>query len=245
MSKVVGGLFGSTKQVTQPTGFQTLPGFAQSGLETAVNRARGFDPSLFAPAPLTPEQTQAAGALSGLADIFTDPSAFGERLATFQDPFEEQVVQSTLDDIQRATAGSLSDIGAGATAAGGFGGTRQAILESDLLGDQARAIAASTGALRSQGFQNAIQNALSSIGQQADISGNLFNLGGALQNQATATQQAPIEAARFLGQISGLVPTGGGQIGFRQEPGFFQRLGSAQQGLSSAGSALSSLGGFF
>ncbi len=48
----------------------------------------------------------------------------------YMNPYENQVVQNTLADIERARQGQISAEGARATAAGAFGGTRQAVTRS-------------------------------------------------------------------------------------------------------------------
>lgn len=208
-------LFGSkSRPVTQPTTFETLPGFGRQAFQQAVEAGQEIPTSAFAPAGLTGQQQAALSTLEGGLQPFT-PEQFQTQLSTFQDPFEEQVVQSALADLQRTGRGVLSDIGAGASAAGGFGGTRQALLEAELgrsLGQEAGAL---SGRLRSQGFQAATQRALENLARPLDVAGNLFQLGETQRGIQTQQQLAPVAQAQFLSNLARGLPTGGGQTTFQ------------------------------
>jgi hypothetical protein len=220
--------FGGEQKVEQPTAFSTLPAHSRLALEEATTQARALaqDPSQFAPAPLTPQQLQAVELLGQQPTPLTGEQ-FQQRLGMFQDPFEEQVVQSALGDLQRTAQGTLSDIGAGASAAGGFGGTRQAVLEARTLGELGREAGALSGRLRSQGFQQAADRALGRIGREEDIARrgalDLLGAGSLVQQQATAERQAPQQAAQFLANIGATSPFGGGGVSFREQQGLLQR----------------------
>jgi hypothetical protein len=73
----------------------------------------------------------------------------------YMNPYENQVVQNTLADIERARQGQISAEGARATAAGAFGGTRQAVTRS-LVDEAALRNAGNLAAqLRQSGFAQA------------------------------------------------------------------------------------------
>jgi len=179
----------------------------------------------------------------------TSPEAFQAGLATFGDPFEEQVVQSAIGDIREAGAGQLSDIGSFASAAGGFGGTRQALLESELQRNVQRNIGDISGQLRSQGFQSAAQRTLQDITRGQQLAPSLFQLGDVGRQIASQQQLAPAQQAQFLSGLAQGLPTGGGQIGFAPaQPGLAQRFGSGLQavgqGLSGFSQGVGSFAGF-
>jgi hypothetical protein len=225
MSKVFGK---KARPVTQPTTFETLPAFARQALEQAVTAGQEIPVSAFAPAGLTGQQQAALGTLEGGLQPFS-PEQFQTQLATFQDPFEEQVVQSAIRDIQEAGAGQLSDIGQFASAAGGFGGTRQALLESELQRNLQRRIGDISGQLRSAGFQTASQRALQNLARPLDVASNLFQLGDVQRQIQTQQQMAPAQQAQFLAGLATRAPTGGGQVSFQQQPGLLQKFGQAGQ----------------
>jgi len=99
----------------------------------------------------------------------------------YMNPYEQEVIQGTLGDIERARQGQISAEGARATAAKAFGGTRQAVTRS--LVDEA-ALRNATNAvaqLRQGGFAQA------------------QNLGLAQQQMMQQYEQQRLDAARNLG----------------------------------------------
>ena len=99
----------------------------------------------------------------------------------YMNPYENQVVQNTLADIERARQGQISAEGARATAAGAFGGTRQAVTRS-LVDEAALRNAGNLAAqLRQGGFAQA------------------QNLGLAQQQLMQQYEQQRLDAARNLG----------------------------------------------
>ncbi len=228
----ISSLFGERPQtIRQPTGFETLPGFAQTSLFEATDLLLDSPDTAFQLAPFTEQQRQASEIFSGLGTAFA-PEQFEQRLTQFQDPFLESVIDTTVRDIQEATAGTLSDIGVGATAAGGFGGTRQAALEADTIRNLQRSIGDVTGQLRSQSFNNAVQNALASIGQELAIGGGLFDIGAAQQAIDTSQARAPITRSESLQRLVAGVPGGGGQVSqLAGAPSFLSDIGRLAGGI--------------
>lgn len=203
----------SKSNTTTPTGFATLPKEAQQAFLDSLARGEelSLDTSLFAPAPITSEQQAALATLtSGLTP--TSASQFQQGISTFSDPYEEQVVQNAIRDLQVGTQGALSDIKTGATEAGGFGGTRQALLESEAIKNLGENIAQTSGQLRSAGFQSAADRTLADIARSQDVATNLFGLGEIQRGINTATTQAPLNAVNYLAQLAQGFPTGGGNV---------------------------------
>jgi hypothetical protein len=98
----------------------------------------------------------------------------------YMNPYENQVVQNTLADIERARQGQISAEGARATAAGAFGGTRQAVTRS-LVDEAALRNAGNLAAqLRQSGFAQA------------------QNLGLSQQQLMQQYEQQKLDAARGL-----------------------------------------------
>jgi hypothetical protein len=99
----------------------------------------------------------------------------------YMNPYEQQVIQGTLGDIERARQGQISAEGARATAAGAFGGTRQAVTRS-LVDEAALRNAGNLAAqLRQSGFAQA------------------QNLGLSQQQLMQQYEQQKLDAARGLG----------------------------------------------
>lgn len=128
----------------------------------------------------------------------------------FMNPYETQVVDQTLADIQRAGTIAGQTDAARAVGAGAFGGSRSGIVDSErgrnILDQQARAAAG----LRSQGYGQAIQQSMAS------------------QESALQRQQEQAKTLAALGQTS----AGLGQLGQQMQMmdvDALTRLGAQQQ----------------
>ena len=154
----------------------------------------------------------------------------------FMNPYETQVVDQALADIQRAGNIQGQADAARAVGAGAFGGSRSGIVDSErgrnILEQQAKTAAA----LRSQGFGQAIQQsmaaqeaALKRQQQAAGMFGQLGQAGGQLGAQFGQMGLAGQEAAAKLG-LMGADMTGqaAGQLGQLALQG--AQLGQAQTG---------------
>lgn len=127
-------------------------------------------------------------------------------LSPYANQYESAVVDSTLSDLDRARQLQQQNIGANATAAGAFGGSRHALREAENnrnFYDQAAKTAAS---LRQAGFNNAQQMGLTDIGNtmRADLANQGANLQAGTLN-ANLAQQAALSnqaAANQAGQFN-------------------------------------------
>jgi hypothetical protein len=131
-----------------------------------------------------PQQVQ-AGQLAN-----TDLSAYGN-------PYENQVVQQSLQDINQYAQQQGNQLAAQAQAAGAYGGSRSAILESQANEAALQQAARTAAGLRQQGFQNAQNMAMQDIGnrlradlanQGNDLSAANLRLGAAQQMGGLANQ---------------------------------------------------------
>jgi hypothetical protein len=99
----------------------------------------------------------------------------------YMNPYEQQVIQGTLGDIERARQGQISAEGAAATAAKAFGGTRQGVTRS--LVDEA-----------------ALRNATNAVAQLRNTGfAQAQNLGLSQQQMMQQYEQQRLDAARNLG----------------------------------------------
>ncbi len=109
-------------------------------------------------------------------------------LSRYVNQYDDAVVDNTLSDLDRARQIQQQNIGANATAAGAFGGSRHALREAENnknFYDQAAKTAAS---LRQTGFNNAQQMGLSDI--QNTMQGDLANQGANLQADSLSANLA-------------------------------------------------------
>lgn len=221
MGSVVKGVFGSPSKSRQPTGFQTLPRFARRGFGEAIATSEQLaqDPNLFIPTGFTPEQEQALGVLTQAAQPLTG-EVLEPRRELFFNPFVEQALEPALQDLRTQGQGLISDIGAGATAAGGFGGARQALLEAQVARDVAREAGRLGATTRAAAFSEATQRALEQLGSERQAAGTLFGLGEAQRTLEQAQRQAPLAANQFLLDALARIPTGGGGTSTGARQGF-------------------------
>jgi hypothetical protein len=209
-------IFASAKGLTDqgsqmPFARQQLEGLSegqQKAIASALGGIGGFQPFLQRGAEA---MGQGIGAL-GTAQEYTagagyTPTGYRE----FMDPFTEDVIARTQQDI--ADKGAQQQLQAQASAAGqgAFGGSRQAVLQgqiaADVMDQQAR-----TGAqLRSAGFQQAQQAAQQAATQQlrqAQLTGQLGqtigSLGTATAGLGQLGQQMGVQDINTLLGIGGL-----------------------------------------
>ena len=119
-----------------------------------------------------------------------------QMMSAYQNPFEQDVVQSTLADAESALNRRLNIAKMGAAAGGALGGGRQQVGERTAIQEYGKGLAGQLGALRSQGFQQA-----AGLGQtdaarflQADLANQGVDLSRA-QQQAGLDQQAMLQRA--------------------------------------------------
>jgi hypothetical protein len=188
----------------------------------------------------TPNINQAAaqgiyGAGMGSAAGMTfDPGTLAQTdIAQYQNPFTDQVVRANEADILRGAQMGLNELGAQASRAGAFGGSRQGVAEAELGRGVVQQLAQSSAGLRQAGFNQAqsmaqqdIQNRLAAqqgrlgaAGQLANIAQTGFGMGqqalAGLQQtgaQQQSLQQALIDAAK--GQYAGYVGQPQQSIGY-------------------------------
>jgi len=126
-------------------------------------------------------------------------------LSSYTNPYEDQVVQATLDDLANTQLKTMNQIGAQADAAKAFGGSRQGLVESESIDNFAKQAANTAAKLRQVGYGQAQQAALQDIGNT--MQANLANQGANLQAGTTsanlgqqinlANQGASNQAAQF------------------------------------------------
>jgi hypothetical protein len=149
-------------------------------------------------------------------------------------------------DMARQAQMAQNTLGAEATRAGAFGGSRQGVAQGTMLGDYGRAFGDIAAQQRQQGFNTALSAAQAQQGIQSGLAGQGFGFGqqiGATQAQEGQRQQtmnqALIDAAK--GQFGGftgapqdalstyLAALGGSQTGQQTQtqtnkPGLLQYL---------------------
>jgi len=130
-------------------------------------------------------------------------SLLSTNLGAYQNPFQSQVIDNTIGDLNRARQMQIQSDQDAAIGRGAFGGSRSALLESETNRNFADSVAKASGNLRSQGFDRATSLAGQDIGRQFDadryMSGVDSNV--AMQN-ATFGQQAGLARQGLLGDVA-------------------------------------------
>jgi hypothetical protein len=145
---------------------------------------------------VTPSQNtnvynQSAGAYNQALGSAANPTAMGD-VQNYYNPYEIQVVDNTLNDLERSRQMATNQIGTAATQARAFGGDRHGIAEAETNRGFADRAANTAGQLRMQGFGNAQNMALqdAQLGlMQSQQQGNLANMGFGF-GQSIGNQQA-------------------------------------------------------
>lgn len=140
----------------------------------------------------------ALGATQSLLNFTPDSVQAGQLSQTdlnpYFNPFQQNVIDTTLADLESARQGMISRGQGAATQAHAYGGSRHGVADS-LTNDAALRTGASTVAqLRSAGFQNAQQAALQDIANR--FSADQFN-----SQQGLAGANFRLGAANQLGQL--------------------------------------------
>jgi len=180
------------------------------------------------------QQELAAGELPGTTGAFNPRTG----TAAYFDPYEQQVVQQAMGDIQRQGNIARQQQAAQAVGAGAFGGSRSELgqqeLNRNILEQQARTAAQ----LRSQGYQQSLGQAQQGFEQQqqraqqaAQLRGGFGATLGTIAGQAGTLGLAGTEALGTLGLRQGALGELGQQLGQREGQYMFEmgKMGQAQQ----------------
>jgi hypothetical protein len=198
----LGGAIGASDAPTSQTASTSIDPQIKAeylaNLERAKQTAAGLEARQFAQ-----PSAMYTGAEQQLYNLGMTPFGAAD-IEKFYNPFQEQVVQGALGDIERTRQMQEQANMEQATRARAFGGSRQGVV-SGMTNEAALRQAATTGAqLRSAGFNTAANLGLAA--RPMDIAGLQTSLG--LGATRTALEQAKLDALRDLG-TQRLAITGG------------------------------------
>mgnify|MGYP003645399436 CR=1 FL=1 len=163
------------------------------GYNAATANSQGYDASQIAGAAPIVAQNVQAGQIAG------------SDLGAYTNPFETQVVDQALGDLERSRLIQQNQLGAQASASGAYGGSRQGIAEAETNRAFAEQAARTASGLRQTGFANAQQLAGQDIASR--MQGSLANQGANLSAQGQnagntlASQQFNSGALNQAGQF--------------------------------------------
>lgn len=168
----------------------------------------------------------------------------GQEIAAFQNPYEQQVVQNTLQDIEsQRRMGQLAE-GQRAMAARAFGGSRQGVQQALTNEAALRQAATAAANLRQQGYGQAAQLAQQARNISRQGAMDVLGLGGARQ----ALTQQQMDALRNIGLERLGVAQGGlslnlPNLGMSQQTPVYQNRAAGALGGALGGAQLGSLVG--
>jgi hypothetical protein len=132
----------------------------------------------------------------------------GPNIGQFMNPFTQNVTNRTMADIGTAQQMGMNQLGADATRAGAFGGSRHGVAEAQTNAGFIKQMADTSANLNMQGFNTALGAAQNQQGVMSQLAGQGFGFGQQLNQQQMqqgqmqqAIQQALIDAAK--GQYAG------------------------------------------
>jgi len=139
------------------------------------------------------------------AAAYSGPQAF----QSFMSPYQQQVIDTTLQEFDTQTAKGVPQLAANAIQAGAFGGGREGIAQAQYSSDAAKNRALLQAQLQAQGFTQANQLAQNAFEQQknlASLQPSLAATGvqqlGAAGTGNLAFQQAQLDAAQQRAQLA-------------------------------------------
>ncbi len=203
---------GGDKQTVQ----NTIDPATQARYDDLYNRAKGIAGQPFVPytgarvAGFNPDQLQGFDATRGsfqdsmsynprglLSDMGTQPL----NIQSFQNPYNTQVIDQSLADLDRARQIRLQSDQDRAIGAGAFGGSRSALLEAETNRNFADAAARTSSNLRQSGYNNSLNATMQDrnfrSGIQSGLLGDQYrNLGllSGIGTQQQGLQQAGMDA---------------------------------------------------
>ena len=137
----------------------------------------------YQPMPMQPRQgfnvnQAAAGALQGAIGGTQRAMQAPLQVGAFMNPYTSEVIDRTQQDIERQRQLASQQLGARATAANAFGGSRQGVAEGVLAGEFGRMGADVAATQRLGGFNTALDAAMRDRAARAGAAGQLGQLGG-------------------------------------------------------------------
>ena len=157
-------------------GFEPEQLAAQEATKGIVGMGVSGDPML---ASAQTYYRPALGLTLGQAEQFGAPQA-----AQYMSPYQQAVIDVEKREAARSFAPQMQQIGAQAVGAGGFGGSRQAILESEAMRNQQQML----GDIQTRGTQQAYDRAQAAFeaqkARERGAAGSLAQMGAAIPGQA-------------------------------------------------------------
>lgn len=142
-----------------------------------------------------------AAAMQQAGQTYGNLAGFQPQAQQYMNPYTSEVINRTQQDIMRQQQMAQNQLGAQATAAGAFGGSRQGVAEGVMAGEYGRMAADIAAQQRQQAYNQALDTAFRTAGMQQAGAGGLAGLGGELFGMGQQTQQAIGQQGAFQRQL--------------------------------------------
>ena len=209
----------------------------------------------YQPAPMAPQpgfnvNQAAAGALQGAIGGTQRAMQAPLQVGAYANPYTSEVIDRTQQDIERQRQMAMNTLGAQATAARAFGGSRQGVAEGVMAGEYGRMAGDMAAQQRQQNYSQALQAAMSdrqarlaAASQMGQLGQQAFGTSQAIQQQQAqqgllqqGIQQALIDAARqqyagYTGAPAQSLQAPLSALGIAQQGGASTTTNSMQPGL--------------
>jgi hypothetical protein len=186
MAGTAAGMAYNPQQVAAPVTGAT--GYRGQGYNPAMTGATGYQAAQASSTGYDPSTMQ-AGQLANT------------NLGAYTNPYESSVIQGLQNDAMTNYQTGVNQLGAEATAAKAFGGSRHGVAQGTLAANTTNALNNQIAGLRQSGFQNAQQMALADIGNRMTAGqANMNALNQAGQFGASAANQAALANQSALNQ---------------------------------------------
>ena len=209
----------------------------------------------YQPAPMAPQpgfnvNQAAAGALQGAIGGTQRAMQAPLQVGAYANPYTSEVIDRTQQDIERQRQMAMNTLGAQATAARAFGGSRQGVAEGVMAGEYGRMAGDMAAQQRQQNYSQALQAAMSdrqarlgAASQMGQLGQQAFGTSQAIQQQQAqqgllqqGIQQALIDAARqqyagYTGAPAQSLQAPLAALGIAQQGGASTTTNSMQPGL--------------
>ena len=142
-----------------------------------------------------------AAAMRGAGETYGNLSNFEPNAQPYMNPYTQNVIDRTQQDIMRQQQMSQNQLDAQAGRAGAFGGSRHGVAQGVMAGEYGRMAGDIAAPQRQRGYDQAMDTAFRTAGVQAGGASGLAGLGGQLYGMGQSTQDAIARQGAFQRQI--------------------------------------------
>lgn len=142
-----------------------------------------------------------AAAMRGAGQTYGNLAGFQPSAQPYMSPYTSEVIDRTQQDIMRQQQMAQNQLGAQATQAGAFGGSRHGVAEGVMAGEYGRMAVDIAAQQRQRAYEQAMDTAFRTAGMQQAGAGGLAGLGGQLFGMGQQTQAAIGAQGAFQRQL--------------------------------------------